>query len=110
MFRLVDRPFIMPGRTLIGSTEGPVVDTEVILGNGGRVYLSRQEIREAVKLVPDVAEALLADLGWLSPAGAAELRAAAGRLEEQLDEALAGQPKVVSLDDARALIGVATVA
>lgn len=100
MFRLVERPTLMPAKTLIGSTVGPVVDTEVILPNGGRVYLSEIEVGECARFFPAVVEKLAADLGWLSPAGHTEFRDRVAGLEEQLVEARAGQPKVVSLEDA----------
>lgn len=61
MFLLAERPHIFPGRTLLGSTTGPVVDTGCDLDFGGRVYLSRQEVWEAARLhgfiEPEVAQA-----------------------------------------------------
>lgn len=107
MFRLVERPTLMPARTLIGSTTGPVVDTETTLPNGGRVYLSEIETGECAKFFPAVTEKLAADLGWISPDACAALREHIAVLEAELAEALAGQPKVVSLEDARKLVEAA---
>lgn len=100
MFRLVERPTLMPARTLIGSTVGPVVDTEVILRNGGRVYLSETETAECVKFFPRVVERLATDLGWKSPAEVNDLNSRIADLEEKLAEAESGQPKVIAFEDA----------
>src|SRR5438067_1783134 len=83
VFQLAERPALMPGMTLTGSTTGPVVDTEKILVNGGRVYLSRIEVAEAVRLMPEVAEERAAALGWVSPEEAdGERVLAAARIAE----------------------------
>lgn len=72
MFRLVDRPTLMPAKTLIGSTVGPVVDTEVILKGGGRVYISRIEAGEIGR-----------HFGMLTPEAAAEKDARIAMLEAE---------------------------
>lgn len=64
MFRLVDTlpPY---GRTLLGSTTGPAVDTGIAAPADGFVYLSRTEVWEAARLWgfvdPDVAEKMAVD-------------------------------------------------
>lgn len=100
MFRLVERPTLMPAKTLIGSTVGPVVDTETILPNGGRVYLSEIEVGECARFFPAVVEKLAADLGWVSPDACTALRDRVSDLSAELEKARSGQPKVVSLEDA----------
>ena len=97
---------MMPARTLTGSTVGPVIDTEVILRNGGRVYVSPLEGWEIVVKDPGYASQIgmrATELGYDSPEVAASKDARIADLEEQLAYAQAGQPKVVSLEDALAL-------
>jgi hypothetical protein len=113
MFRLVDRPTLMPARTLTGSTTGPVIDTEVILRNGGRVYVSPLEGWEIVVKDPGYETQIgirASELGWLSPDAYAALLDRITDLEEQLAYAQAGQPKVVSLEDALKLVDAAAAA
>lgn len=83
MFRLVDRPTLMPAQTLIGSTVGPVVDTEVILRNGGRVYISRIEAGEIGR-----------HFGMLTVEAAAQKDERIRVLEEQLADAKASLERV----------------
>jgi hypothetical protein len=106
MFRLVERPTMMPSRTLTGSTVGPVIDTEVILHGGGRVYVSPLEGWEIVTKDPGYAKQIgvrATELGWTSPEDTAALLAQIADAEAERDAAQAGQPKVVSLEDALAL-------
>lgn len=111
MFRIAEQPVLMPARTLMGSTTGPVVDTQVTLRNGGRVYLSRQEVLESAKFFPDVVGVLAKDFGWTDPDETEQLHATIEHLQAQLAEALSGQPKVLTLDDALKLAeGLQTVA
>lgn len=104
MFKLVDQPRLMPARSLTGSTVGPMVDTEVVLQTGGRPYLTEIEVAECAKFFPQVGLRLAADLGWASPDELADLQMQIVRLEEQLDEAVAAQPKVVPLEDVEKLL------
>lgn len=104
MFRLVDRPRIMPGRTIMGSTVGPVVDTQMVLPKGGCVYLSRIEVHEAARLMPEVVAELATDFGWLAAEKAAELEQRIADLERDLEDARGGDVVVVTLDDARELL------
>lgn len=104
MFKLAERPVLMPARTLIGSTVGPVVDTEVTIQSGGRVYLSEIEVGECAKFFPNTVATLATDLGWASPDTVAELEQTIADLREQLAEAEAGQPKMVALDDVETLL------
>ena len=100
----------MPARTLTGSTVGPVIDTEVILRNGGRVYVSPLEGWEIVVKDPGYAAQIAmraVELGYDSPDTAAAKDDRIADLEEQLAYAQSGQPKVVSLDDALKLAEVA---
>ena len=50
MFLLADRPYLFPGRCLLGETRGPCVDTGVEMELGGHVYLNRVEAWEAGRL------------------------------------------------------------
>lgn len=104
MFRLVDRPNLAPGCTLLGSTTGPVIDCERAMLRGGRPYLGRHEVWAAARLMPDVVEEMAAELGWLSPQAAKEFRDELGRLADELEQARGQQTRVVSLDDARELL------
>jgi hypothetical protein len=107
MFRLVSAPTIFPARSLIGNTAGPMVDTEVILQKGGRVYLTETEGWEVVNKFATFADQLglrAESLGWLSPADTAAKDARIAALEQRLDELEQGAPKFVSLDDALELV------
>lgn len=104
MFRLVERPALMPARSLTGSTVGPVVDTEVILPNGGRVYVTELEAGELIKYFPAQIRLRAAEMGWETPDAVAEQAATIERLESELAEAQSGQPRFVSLEDARQLL------
>lgn len=104
---------MMPARSLTGSTAGPMIDTEVILPNGGRVYVTPLEGWEIVVKDPGYDSQIgtrAATLGWASPDACAALRDRIADLEEQLAYAQAGQPKVVSLEDALTLASAATAA
>jgi hypothetical protein len=103
MFRLAERPALMPGQTLIGSTVGPVVDTGTTLRNGGRVYLSKIEVGEAAKLFPEVVATLAKDFGWASPEDVQNLRDVVAELRAQVESLEEAQPKVLSLEDAMKL-------
>ena len=52
MFRLVDWPKIFPQHSLTRSTVGPMVDTEVVLHKGGRVYVTELEAGEIIRFFP----------------------------------------------------------
>lgn len=99
MFRLVDNPTIMPGQTLIGTTTGPVVDTGVVLLNGGRVYVSQVEAGEIVRHFPHVVAERAAAIGWASPKTVASLEAEISRLDGELAEARLQQTRVVPVDE-----------
>lgn len=99
--KIAERPVLMPAQTLFGTTTGPVVDTEVILINGGRVYLSRTEVWSAAALMPDVVEGIASELGWAPPTLFNEMKARVDELEQQLTEAQSDTPKVITLDTAR---------
>lgn len=107
MFRIVSAPTIFPARSLIGNTVGPMVDTEVILQKGGRVYLTETEGWEVVnKFETFRAQCGLRaeQLGWASAADIAALREQISALRAELEQARAGQPQVVTLDDARRMV------
>lgn len=107
MFRRVERPTLMPARSLTGSTVGPQVDTEVILPNGGRVYLTEIEGWEVVNKFPTYSVQLgmrATEAGWTSPDLTDEIFARVADLEAQLADAQSEQPKMVALDDARVLL------
>lgn len=88
MFLLTDRPHIFPGRTLLGDTRGPVVDTGVEMDLGGRVYLNRQEAWEVARLFgfveAETHEAAVARAA-LAEVELAEARDALADQQEQLD-------------------------
>ena len=102
-FVVVERAVLAPSRSITGDTEGPFVDTMVNLAGWPgqrRVYLSERDVRRAARL-----------LGWSSQDDASGLVEEIGRLREQvrhleadLEMATASQVRVVSLDDARALV------
>lgn len=94
----------MPARSLTGSTVGPVVDTEVILPNGGRVYVTELEAGELIKYFPAQIRLRATEMGWASPDFVAELSGRLVTLETELAVAQSGQPRFVSLEDARKLI------
>jgi len=103
VFRLVERPTLMPACSLLGSTVGPMIDTEVILRNGGRVYVSPLEGWEIVVKDPGYEKQIgsrARSLGWMSPDEVQALRERVAEMQAELDDAIAGQPKVVSLEDA----------
>lgn len=106
MFRLVEQPTLMPACTLLRSTVGPVVDTEVILRNGGRVYVNELEAGEIVKFFPDQITLRAEQMGWASPETVAGLETRVADLERQLADARSAQPVVVPLDDVRQLLAV----
>lgn len=98
MFRLAASPHLMPGRSLRGSTVGPLVDLG-ILPTGGCVYLTRTELWEATRLMPDVATGIAAELGWVSPDQVKELADRLAVLGQELEAALAQQTRVVTIDE-----------
>ena len=111
MFKLVAAPVLMPAQTLIGSTVGPVVDTEVTLQTGGRVYLSETEVAECAKFFPERVCELAESMGWVAPHAAAAKDERIAELEEQVTALQDGAPHLISLEDARALLAQpATVA
>lgn len=108
MFRLVDSPKIFPQCSLTRSSVGPMVDTEVILNKGGRVYVTELEAGEIIRFFPGQIERRAREMGWLSPVEAAEKDADIDRLGEELEEARGQQTRVVSIDEARELLTPAT--
>jgi hypothetical protein len=110
VFRLVERPTLMPSRSLTGSTVGPQIDTEVILPNGGRVYVTPLEGWEIVVKDPDYARQIgsrARELGWASPEDVQALRDRVAEMQAELDAAVAGQPRVVPLEDVLKMTGAA---
>lgn len=87
MFRLVERPTLMPACTLLRSTVGPVVDTEVTIRNGGRVYISELEAGEIGRhfemLTKEAARQLQARIAELE-AENAELKARAVKVRDDI--------------------------
>lgn len=107
MFRLVPQPTLMPAQSLTGSTVGPMIDTERILPKGGRVYVTPLEGWEIVVKDPGYEKQIAlraTELGWISPEACAALRDHIAVLETNLADAVAGQPKVVSFEDALKLV------
>lgn len=85
---LADAPHVFPGRSLLGDTRGPVVDTSVDLDLGGHVYLTRQETWEAARLFGFVEPEVHEQQVRRATMAEAELAAARARLVEadsQLD-------------------------
>jgi hypothetical protein len=107
VFRLVERPTLMPSRSLTGSTVGPQIDTGVILPNGGRVYVTPLEGWEIVVKDPNYQKQIgmrATELGYDSPEVSAAKDARIAELQADLAAAAAGQPQVVSLEDALKLV------
>lgn len=85
MFRLVAQPTIFPQRSLTGSTVGPMVDTEVVLNKGGRVYVSKLEAGEIGR-----------HFGMLSTEAATQKDARIATLEAELADARAALGRIRS--------------
>lgn len=106
MFRLVDSPKIFPQLSVTGLSVGPMVDTEVVMHKGGRVYLTEVEAGEIIRHFPRQIDLRAREMGWTSPDDTAALAGEVAALKAELAEALDGQPKVIGLDDARLLLNV----
>lgn len=104
MFRLVDSPRIYPQLSITGLSVGPMVDTEVVMQKGGRVYLTEIEAGEVIRHFPRQIDLRAREMGWTSPDDTTAMTGEIAALKSELEQALAGQPKVISLDDARTLL------
>jgi hypothetical protein len=100
---LVDTPALFPGACVDGRQNGPVVATFVQLPGWGEVYLSREMLRDCVRLLPGTIEELAGERGMVYPA---ELEARLARVEAELAEKnqeLAELLPITSLQIRRAL-------
>ncbi len=73
--RVVDRPRLLPFCTMVfRATGGPVVDTDVVMVRGGRVYMGDRELAQVAAAVARSdtnwprTEAVLRTAGWVTPA------------------------------------------
>lgn len=80
---LVDSPTFFPGTCVDGRQDGPVVDTFYEPPGYGRLYLSRQMLRDCTRLHRGTVEELAGELGWTPPA---EHHAAVSKLEQRVAE------------------------
>jgi hypothetical protein len=104
MFRLVDSPRIYPYLSVTGLSVGPMVDTEVVMQKGGRVYLTEVEAREVIRHFPKQIVLRAREMGWAAPDDVAEYESVIAGLRRDLEEAQTGQPRVVAFEDVRELL------
>lgn len=106
MFRLVDSPKIYPQLSVTGLSVGPMVDTEVVMQKGGRVYLTEVEAGEIIRHFPRQIDLRAREMGWSSPDDTAAMAAEVAALQAELEQARSQQTQVIGLDEARLLLNV----
>ena len=65
--QVVETPHLFPGACVDGRQDGPVVDTFYEPLGYGRVYLSRQMLRDSTRLFPHIVAELAEEMGFVRP-------------------------------------------
>lgn len=63
---LAETPQHFPHVCLDGRQDGPVVNTNHTIPGYGILYLSRQQLRDYTRLVPEIVVELASEIGWMS--------------------------------------------
>lgn len=104
--QLVETPHLYPGTCVDGRQDGPVADTFLEPPGYGRLYLSRNMVRDCARVFPTLVRELALESGYVPQS---EHMALVSSLQERLELAQADVAALerIRLADVRSLAGAA---